>query len=239
MHFIGLSIHVIAGSLALLAGGAALALPKGGGLHRRSGTLFFAAMAVMTTTGSLLAAFRPERATAVIGLLTLYLVATSWMAARRRDGTAAGFEFAGFIFVAACAAAFMIMGAAASASPTGRLDSLPAAVPFTFGALAALAAALDLNFILRGRLSQAQRIARHLWRMCAALLIATTSFFLGQQDEFPQVLQGSPLVYLPPLAVLAAMIFWIFRVRFGRTYRRASPTANVPGPAAAPLSANV
>ena len=238
MHFIGLLIHVTAGSLALLAGAGALSLPKGGRLHRRSGTLFFAAMAVMTVTGSLLALFRPERTTAVIGLLTLYLVVTAWMAARRRDGLAAGFERGGFAFAAACAAIFMVMGAVASASPTGRLDALPAAVPFTFGSLAALAAMLDLNFILRGQLSQAQRIARHLWRMCAALLIATTSFFFGQQDEFPLWVQGSPVLMVPTLATLAAMIFWIFRVRFSRTYRRSVPGASMPKPAAIPVGAS-
>ena len=86
MHLLVLTIHVIAGSVALLAGGAALSLRKGGRLHVRAGTVFFAAMLVMTTSGAMIAALGQERATAVIGLLTLYLVATSWMAARRRDG---------------------------------------------------------------------------------------------------------------------------------------------------------
>jgi len=228
MHYFLLVIHIGGGGVALMVGAAALALPKGERLHRRCGTLFFAAMAVMTATGSLLAILRPERITAVIGLLTLYLVTTSWMAAKRREGTAGTFERAGFAVAAAFAATFMAMGLVAAASPTGRLDSLPAAVPFVFGTLAALAAALDLNFILRRRLSGRQRIARHLWRMCAALLIATSSFFLGQQDEFPQAVQGSPIFYLPSLATLAAMIFWIFRVRFGQGWNRGMPSRPAP-----------
>ena len=237
MRDLGLIIHVIAGSVALLAGGAALSLRKGGRRHIRAGTLFFVAMLVMTASGSLLAAFRPERATALIGLLTLYLVATSWMTARRRDGVAGRSELAAFAFAATCAAAFAAMGLIAAANPTGRIDSLPAAVPFAFGTVAALAAGLDLNFLVRRRLSAAQRIGRHLWRMCAALLIAAFSFFLGQQDEFPEPLQGSPIVYLPPLAVLAAMIFWILRVRFSRVWNRAAPARATPAGIEARVSA--
>lgn len=58
-----------------------------------------------------------------------------------------------------------------------------------------------------------QRIARHLWRMCLAMLIATTSFFLGQQKVFPDSLRGSSVLFVPVLVVLAVMIFWMIRVR--------------------------
>ncbi|HYJ83920.1 MAG TPA: hypothetical protein VEW26_13895, partial [Allosphingosinicella sp.] len=172
--------HVAAGSSALLAGGAALAVRKGGGVHARSGTIFFAAMLAMAGTGAFIAALRTERGTAVIGIFTVYLVATAWLAARRRDGGAGGLERAGLGVALACAAAMLAFGLAASASPTGRFDSLPAAAHYPFAFLAALAAGLDLNFLLRGRLVRHQRIARHLWRMCAALAIAAFSFFLGQ-----------------------------------------------------------
>lgn len=74
--------HVAAGSAALLAGGAALAVRKGGRLHTRAGTIFFAAMLAMAGTGAVIAALRPERGTAVIGVFTGYLVATAWLAAR-------------------------------------------------------------------------------------------------------------------------------------------------------------
>ena len=41
----GLTVfHVVAGSVALLSGGAALAVRKGGRLHARAGTIFFASM---------------------------------------------------------------------------------------------------------------------------------------------------------------------------------------------------
>lgn len=220
-------IHIAAGSAALLAGAAALVLRKGGRSHGRAGTIFFAAMLVMTLTGALIAALKPERATAVIGIITCYLVATSWWTARHRDGKAGRFEIAALAVILGCALAELGFGLVAMNSPRGRIDLLPYQPMFVFASLAGIAAALDLGFILRRQLSGAQRIGRHLWRMCAALLIAATSFFQGQQDEFPEAWQGSAIWYLPALAVLAAMLFWIFRVRFGRAWRRWPPGETV------------
>ena len=218
-------IHVAAGSVALLAGWTALAVRKGGRPHLKAGTIFFFAMLVMAGTGAVIAASRPERGTAVIGVFTCYLVATSWVAARRRDGATGRFERGAFLVAVACAIAMAAFGWLASASPTGRFDSLPAGAHYPFAVLATLAAALDLKYISRGRNTGGQRIGRHLWRMCAALLIAAFSFFLGQQDEFPAAWRGHFLWYVPPLATFAVMIFWILRVRFAKAFRRAGPLA--------------
>ncbi|HKR25426.1 MAG TPA: hypothetical protein VJS15_09220, partial [Allosphingosinicella sp.] len=197
----------------------------------------FAGMLVLTGTGSLIAALVPERGTTMIGILTFYLVATAWMAARHRDGRAGKFELAGFFVALGCAGAMLSFALMASASPTGRLDSLPAAAHYPFAALMGIAAALDLNFLLRRELSGRQRIARHLWRMCAALWIAASSFFLGQQDEFPEGWRGGFIWFLPPLAVFAAMLFWIVRVRFAKAFGHWPPRRREPAQQAAAESA--
>lgn len=221
-------VHIVGGSIALTAGTGALVVGKGSRWHARIGTAFFGAMLVMAGTGALAAAVKPERGTAVIGLLTCYLVTTSWSAARRRDGRPGRIEYGGLIFALACLAALLLLGFQGLNHPRGRVDSLPWQVHFVFGGLVALAAALDLNFILRGQLSGVQRIGRHLWRMCMALWIAASSFFQGQQDEFADPIRGLAIWYVPPLAVLAAMIFWIFRVRFSKRYRAWPPRVAEP-----------
>ena len=103
----------------------------------------------------------------------------------------------------------------AASDPARILGGQPVQALYLATAVAALAAALDLNMILRGGLSGAARVARHLWRMCVALFIATGSFFLGQQQVFPAALRGSPILLLLALAPLAVMIFWLLRVRLG------------------------
>ena len=212
--------HIAAGTAALAGGGAALAVRKGGPIHARVGTIFFVAMLAMGGSGAVIASFIPERGTAVIGLITCYLVATSWRTARHRAGTAGGWEVASFVMALALFATMVSFSLQAGASPNGRLDSLPAAAHYPFAVVTGIAALLDLNFLLRRRLEPRQRIARHLWRMCVALLIAALSFFLGQQDEFPEPLQGLFVWQLPGLLTLAAMVFWLVRVRFAKAWMR-------------------
>lgn len=215
-------IHIVGGATALLSGAAALFLRKGSRWHGKAGTLFFGAMSVMASTGTVIAALKPERGTALIGIFTCYLVATSWSAARNRDGRPGGLERIALFVGLACAVTLFALGWLGTSDSRERVDSLPYVVHFVFGTVAALAVALDLAFLLRGQLSGVQRIGRHLWRMCTAMLIATSSFFQGQQDEFPEAIQG-PFWSVPPLAVLAAMIFWILRVRFSAAFRKWPP----------------
>ena len=216
-------VHIGFGTAALLAGAGAMTFRKGGRLHAKAGTIFLAAMLVMALTGSVMAAVRVERGTAVIGLLTSYLVITSWWTARHRDGRAGRFELFSLGAALALAGVMAAFGTMAMNSPTGRLDSLPAGAHYPFAVVMLIAAAGDLNFLLRRQLVGRQRLARHLWRMCAALFIAAASFFLGQQDEFPQALKGLPIWFVPPFATLALMVFWLVRVRFAKTWAWALP----------------
>lgn len=208
-----LFVHIVFGTAALAAGAAGLSVRKGSSAHGRIGTVFTVSMLGMALTGAAIAALTPERGTAAIGLFTAYLVATSWSTARRRDGKAGVVEILGVGTALTCAAAFISFAILAAASPTGRLDSLPAAAHYPFAALAVLAAVLDLNYILRPRISAKQRLTRHLWRMCTAFLIAAFSFFIGQQDVMPAALRGSALLFVPPALILMAMLYWIARLR--------------------------
>lgn len=221
-------VHILGGSIALISGAVALAVRKGSRWHARAGTAFFAAMLVLGGTGAAIAALKPERGTAVIGLFTCYLVTTAWSAARRRDGRPGGLDYGALAVVLGCIAALLSFGVSGLNDPDGRVDSLPWQVHFVFGSVAALAAMLDLNFLLKGQLNGVQRIGRHLWRMSTAMLIATSSFFQGQQDEFPEAWQGAILWDALPLAVLAAMLFWIVRVRFSAAFRKWPPRVVAP-----------
>jgi hypothetical protein len=216
-------VHIAFGSAALLSGAGAMAFRKGGRLHAKAGTIFFAAMLVMASTGSVMAALRVERGTMIIGILTFYLVVTSWWTARHRDGRAGRFELLSLGAALALAAIMTTFGAMALNSANGRLDSLPASAHFPFALVMVIAAAGDLNFLLRRTLTGRQRIARHVWRMSVALFIAAASFFLGQQDEFSPALKGLPIWFVPPFATLLLMVFWLVRVRFAKAWAKALP----------------
>jgi len=160
--------------------------------------------------------------TASAALVATYLVATSWTTARNRSGTAGSTERIAFAAALGCAGLFGIFTLLAAASPNGRFSGYPAAIYVVWAVVFALAASLDLNFLLRGTLTRVQRLRRHLWRMCTALFIASGSFFLGQQKVMPLWIKGSPWLFVPALAPLVLMVFWLIRVSLKRR-RRAQP----------------
>jgi hypothetical protein len=216
MHAFSIGFHILAGSIALLAGAGALIYRKGGQDHARWGTWFFGAMLIMAASGAGLAASEGDPVTAIVGVFTLYLLSTSWSAARSRGGGVGWIEGAGLWVALGCALAQFSFGWQIAQSPTGRIGVYTPEVPYAFGVLASLAAMLDANALIQRMLSQRQRIARHLWRMCTALFLAASSLFLGQQDDVFFFMQGSPILWIPPLLSLLVMTYWLVRMRFGR-----------------------
>jgi hypothetical protein len=219
-----LVLHVLAGSIALLAGFAALFAPKGRPLHRGAGTAFALAMLAMSASGGGMALFDDEagaRISVIAALLAFLLVASGW--ATVRPPAHAGKAVAiGLALLAAATASAALAMAALAAAGGGRFDGMPMPMYLVFGGIAALAAIGDARLLAGRRLDGRQRLARHLWRMGVALLIAAMSFFLGQADEFPAWLRGPATTAGPPLLVLGAVLVHFVRIRWRR---RPSPSA--------------
>lgn len=226
-----LALHIGAGGLGLVSGGTALIVRKGGRPHRWAGTVFVISMVTMGGIGAAVAPLLPQRSSVVPGLLAGYLAASAWITVRRPAGALGVSEVGAFLFALAAAGAGLAFGLQALGSPQGLLDGDPPARFFIFGGFAALAAALDLRMILNGGVTGARRIARHLWRMDAALLLAAVSFFLGQQGVFPPALRGSPILLAPELAIIGLMVYWLVKLGQFRPPHRA-PTGGLQAPRA-------
>jgi len=216
-----LILHISAAGIGLVSGAAALLFRKGGRLHRTAGNVFFTSMLTMCAIGACVAPFlpQPQWNSVFVAVLTSYLVATSWVTVRRKEAGVGPFEIGALLVALSVAVACFTFGLKTANSPTGALSDGPPAAYFVFGTVAALAAALDLRLILRRGVFGAQRITRHLWRMCVALLIASFSFFLGQQQVFPASVRGSPFLFVPEIVVLGLLIFWLVRVRFTNWFK--------------------
>ena len=208
-----LAVHVCSGALSLLFGSAAMVFRKGSRRHRVSGNIFVISMLGLSTSGAYLGFTKHQTLNGLMGALTFYLVATAWATARRRDMKPDLFDWGALLVAVAVTASLAINGVGAASTQTGNKDGYPAAAYFVFGSWALLFAAGDVRMLVRGGLSGARRIARHLGRMCFALFIATASFFLGQQQVFPEWLRKSNLLVIPALLPLVLMVFWIVRVR--------------------------
>jgi hypothetical protein len=85
-------------------------------------------------------------------------------------------------------------------------------VGFAISGAITLAALGDLSVVLRRGVSGAQRIARHLWRMCFGLLIAVGSFAAQGSDALPSAVRGPELLFSSMILVLVVMVYWLVRV---------------------------
>ena len=209
-----LTIHIIAGLLAIAAGAVALYATKGSTLHRGSGMIFAMAMLTMTSSAVVMAAFlRPNIGNVIAGLLTFYLVSTGLLTVLR-SVTQARALLTSLMFVAMTAGALaFIVGSDAVRNTNGMLDGIPVQPMFVFGAIAILAALLDARMLWAGSIQGKHRLARHLWRMGLAMWIATASFFLGQPKVFPEALRHAiGLRAIPVVLVLIVMLYWLARV---------------------------
>ena len=221
---ITLILHIGGGTLGMISGAAALVFKKGGAAHRAAGNIFFVSMLTMASIGAVVSPMLADRVSSTAGVLTFYLVATAWATVMRKEGTIGAFERVALLAPLGVALAGAIFLRMASLDPSGTVDGQPVQSLYIFLTIGTISALGDIHNIARGGLSGAQRIARHLWRMCFALFIASGSFFLGQQQVLPKEWHGSPWLFLPVLAPLLLMLFWLARTYLVRIFSGSTPS---------------
>jgi uncharacterized membrane protein len=209
-------VHVTAGAFSLVSGAGALFARKGEALHRLSGNVFFVSMIVMTVAAFIAAIANQQAINISASTVTFYMITTSWVAATRKDGEIGQFE---------TFALFGGLGVVATAAWFAVVDKPAAPVHYVFGSVAAIAVLCDVSVIWRNGISGARRIARHLWRMSFAMLVATGAYFAGQPKFVPAILRETQLNLVPVIAVLVLLFFWLVRVRFTQWWK-AAPQAH-------------
>jgi hypothetical protein len=207
-----LVIHICGGIVGLLSGVAAVSFRKGSPRHRLAGNIFFIAMLTMASTAACLG-------NVFGGALTFYLVTTGWVTARRHEGETTIFDWGALLFSLAVGVPILADGLRIVSGSIPPKPGVPVGMILFLGSVALLAAAGDLRMLVRGGVFGRQRVARHLWRMCFGLFIATGSF-LAQRRVLAFL--GGPKIMLLAALPLILMIFWLIRVRFKNAYRRKS-----------------
>jgi hypothetical protein len=220
--------HICSGTIGILSGAAALFFRKGSRQHRAAGNIFFISMLSLSASGAYLAFIKPVMVSVVAGILTFYLVATAWLTVMRQEGETGLLDFGLLLLALADGASGLIFGQEAANSATGLKDGYPALAYFVFGSVALFCAAGDVRMLIRGGVSGAQRIVRHLWRMCFALLIAALSFtpgggvfslFPGQPQTFPEAIRQTQLLNVPIIVIVVLILYWLWRISIRRSLR--------------------
>ena len=214
--------HIGGGAAGIVTGGVAIASRKGGKVHRAVGKVFVWVMLACYLVGAGVAPFLEDgqRPNFIAGVMALYLLLSGWSAARRPEIRAGWREIAGLLAALAIAVAGAVFMQIGAASPTGTVDGSPPEAFILFLAAGVFAAMGEIHVLVRRTLSGPARTARHLWRMCFSLFIASGSFFLGQMQLLPEWVTANGIHFVLALAPLAAMLVWLVLVRVPKRRRR-------------------
>jgi hypothetical protein len=216
--WLALLVHVSGGAVALLSGFAAILVTKGGSWHRRAGMAFVVSMIVMGLFGAAVATYE-MKVTAAGGILSVYLVFTGLTTVRPFRGPGQLQQLALMIVALVVAAFELTVGVVALGTPRGMINGVPAGMILFMSTIALAAAIGDWRMIRGGGIQGTRRLARHLWRMCFALFIASGSFFFGQTKFVPAPLRILPLLSVLGVAPLIVLLYWMWRVRLRHSLR--------------------
>ena len=212
--WLALAVHFAAGLVSIVAGAIALSAAKGGRLHKRSGLVFTWAMIGLGLTAAGIGMYENRPSQVFAGLVAAYLVVTAMTTVKPLPGIGRGIDVALMVLAFAYAAASLYGGVTEWLDPTVQVVGRPRVVPpLVIGSVILLAAVGDLRASRAGGLRGSRRLARHLWRMCFALFVATGSFFLGQMKFVPEPARIVPLLLVLALAPIVFLFYWMWRVR--------------------------
>jgi hypothetical protein len=226
-----LIVHILGGTLGLVSGAAAMCFRKGSPRHVLAGRIFVASMLTMGAFAVYLAITRNQPNNIGGGIFTFYLVGTAWLTARRREGETSRFDWVALLVPLALGILSWMGGLKTVGRGASSQDGVPVGMTFFLGSVMLLAAAGDVRMLVRGGVFGAKRIARHLWRMCFGLFIASGSFFFGGANRplrllstvgigqhLPQALFTTGVYLVLTILPLILLVFWLVRVRFTKAY---------------------
>jgi uncharacterized membrane protein len=215
-----LLLHICSGLVGLLSGAVAMVYRKGAHGHRVAGNVFVVSMLSLAASGVYLALVKWQPGNILGGTLTFYLVATAWLTARRRSVETGFADWGGLLAAFAVLSATTTWGIQAAIDPTGLRYDYPPGPYFFLATVALFATVGDIRMLRRGGVTGTKRLARHLWRMCFALFIASMSIFLAREQLFPALLRKTGTLYVLSFLPIALMIFWLVRVRLASAYKQ-------------------
>ena len=219
LPLLSLAFHVAMGLTALVAGLIAIVARKGGTWHRRAGLVFVYTMIATGITAAAISAYEGKPVSG--GLFTAYFVFTAFTAVRRVPALGRGVDIGLMALAFVFAAGTYRGGFTALGMPGHYLNGAPAGMLFFLGTIMLLAAIGDARMIRAGGIQGTRRIARHLWRMCFGLFIASGSFVaqLAGMKFLPAQLRGLPMILVLGGGPLVVLLYWMWRVRLKQNLR--------------------
>jgi hypothetical protein len=228
-----LALHIAGGSLAVIAGYAALVAHKGRPFHRRAGYAFVGGMLVMALGAMILALRKGQTGNVFAAAFVTYLVGTAVTTFRLDTPRIQRLDRALRMIGLPLALAFVAQGVAfltIATEPQGGVPARTIAVASFVNAIVMLLGWWgDVRVSRRGVLRGPARVRRHLWRVCYAMFVAAGSFFLGQAKVLPEPLRVQPVLKTLAFLPLLLMLIYLWRYRNRRRSVIAAPAVGIQG----------
>ena len=220
LPFLALAFHAVMGTVALVSGCIAIAAHKGGAWHRRSGLFFVGAMIAMGLTGVGISVYERKPSVAA-GAVAAYLVFTAWTAIRPVPVWGRGVDIALTLLACVFAAGGFRDAFTTFGMPGHKNEGVPAGMQFFLATILSLAAIGDIRLLRAGALKGTRRLARHLWRMCFGLFIATGSFVtqLVRMRFMPDWMRSLTVILVFAVGPLVVLLYWMWRIRVRQNLR--------------------
>jgi hypothetical protein len=209
--WLALIVHFGAGLLGLGSGFLAIVVAKGGRSHRRAGVLFVVSMVAMGVFGAGLGAYENKIGSAIGGIFTAYFVLTGFATVTPLGGRHAHAVNVSLALLGTAMALGQVAGARSALEKP--VPGVPTPMVLFLCAISILATIGDWRLLRAGSITGTRRLARHLWRMCFGLFIASGSFFLGQMKFLPEPLRILPVLLFLGISPLIVLVYWMWRVR--------------------------
>ncbi len=209
-HPVLLALHVAFGTMALMAGPAALVSRKGGRMHKRLGLAFVAAMVVTGLSSLFLAAFTSNIFLFGVGVFSLYLSVSGYRSVqwkrlmkRGRKGKRADW----IIALTMVAFGLGLLGIGIADLTRGQQ---PGWVSIVFGLIGAWLGASDLRILAGMNRKMGFWMGLHISKMVGALIAAYTALLVVNHPSWMH-----PLVaWLGPTVLgTAIIVYWQRQLR--------------------------
>jgi hypothetical protein len=216
-----LAIHVAAGALALVVAPAAMVTAKGGRAHRRWGTVYYWAMAVVALTAIVVALWRPNPFLALVAVFSFYFAFTGRRVLRHkrpdRGERATALDWGAAVAAAAASVALIVLGIVQPGAVWVKLGT----VAVVFGVLGLAFAALQLSRFARPPADPTRWWFSHMSGMLGSYVAAFTAFSVVNFTFLPTTVRW----LWPTLVGTPLIVLWVsyYKRRFQR--RRAPEAA--------------
>lgn len=208
-----LLIHILAGSIALVAGAASIISGKGMRLHRNAGNIYFWAMTVVFITGIVVAGYRFNRFLFLIAFLSYYSVFSGVrflkLKALHKIQNPAWYDWAAGILNGIVNIVFIALGLYYLFKENNNLPGALLSIGFGIGGL--LISYTNLRpFLQRPKKANHWYLA-HIGNMMGAYIATFTAFLSTMVTRF-ELMNPYLAFALPSLIGIPVLLFWQHKI---------------------------